>query len=44
MGVHAPPPKPTWLLCAVLVCGGVSLVCLLGLALDPLLRWLIGFR
>jgi hypothetical protein len=42
MGVHAPPPRPTRLLCAALFCGGLILVVLLGLAFDPFLRWLIG--
>lgn len=42
MGVHAPPPKPTLVLWALLWTVGLILVCLLGLVLDPALRWLIG--
>ena len=42
LGVSAPPPKPTRLLCSVLILVGAALTVVLGLAMDPLLRWLIG--
>lgn len=42
MGVHAPPPKPTRLLLGALGLFGLAVVILLGLLLDPVLRWVIG--
>ncbi|MEM6384794.1 MAG: hypothetical protein AAF718_01030 [Pseudomonadota bacterium] len=42
MGVDAPPPKPTRPTCAILIGAGSIAAVLLGLAADPLFRWILG--